>query len=151
MHQVVSQTMANVRRDRPVHLLGIGGIADIFHGVREKRKSETTIEGIRESEGKRRREGEREEGVWCGAVDAPSGCMYTVVSKQSTTKRNHTHNSNNNDTSHATATHTTPCPTAGLLVDLIHQTINNAIRSDRESTRSTASTRRGSAGTAAPW
>lgn len=33
MHQVVSQTMANVRRDRPVHLLGIGGIADIFHGV----------------------------------------------------------------------------------------------------------------------
>ncbi|CAN0185372.1 unnamed protein product [Hapterophycus canaliculatus] len=35
MHQVVSQTMAKVRRDRPVHLLGIGGIADIFHGVRQ--------------------------------------------------------------------------------------------------------------------
>ncbi|CBJ25973.1 similar to queuine tRNA ribosyltransferase, putative [Ectocarpus siliculosus] len=35
MHQVVSHTMANVRRDRPVHLLGIGGIADIFHGVRQ--------------------------------------------------------------------------------------------------------------------
>eukprot|EP00752_Nemacystus_decipiens_P016260 g14540.t1 len=35
MHQVVSDTMANVRRDRPVHLLGIGGIADLFHGVRQ--------------------------------------------------------------------------------------------------------------------
>lgn len=34
MHQVVSETMANVRPDRPVHLLGIGGIADVFHGVR---------------------------------------------------------------------------------------------------------------------
>ena len=34
MHEVVSQTMATVRRDRPVHLLGIGSIADIFHGVR---------------------------------------------------------------------------------------------------------------------
>lgn len=33
MHRVVSQTMANVRRDRPVHLLGIGGVSDIFHGV----------------------------------------------------------------------------------------------------------------------
>lgn len=35
MHRVVSQTMANVRRDRPVHLLGIGGVSDIFHGVSE--------------------------------------------------------------------------------------------------------------------
>eukprot|EP00903_Cladosiphon_okamuranus_P010834 g10235.t1 len=35
MHRVVSETMANVRPDRPVHLLGIGGIADIFHGVRQ--------------------------------------------------------------------------------------------------------------------
>lgn len=33
MHAVVAETMAGVRRDRPVHLLGIGGISDIFHGV----------------------------------------------------------------------------------------------------------------------
>ncbi|CAM9885883.1 unnamed protein product [Choristocarpus tenellus] len=33
MHEVVTKTMSMVRRDRPVHLLGIGGIADIFHGV----------------------------------------------------------------------------------------------------------------------
>lgn len=33
MHSVVKDTMKGVRRDRPVHLLGIGGISDIFHGV----------------------------------------------------------------------------------------------------------------------
>jgi queuine tRNA-ribosyltransferase len=35
MHDVVSFTMAMVRRDRPVHLLGIGGISDIFAGVKQ--------------------------------------------------------------------------------------------------------------------
>ncbi|CAM9815923.1 unnamed protein product, partial [Sphacelaria rigidula] len=35
MHSVVKDTMKGVRRDRPVHLLGIGGISDIFHGVRQ--------------------------------------------------------------------------------------------------------------------
>lgn len=34
MYDVVSLTMANLRRDRPVHLLGIGGVSDIFNGVR---------------------------------------------------------------------------------------------------------------------
>eukprot|EP00611_Tribonema_gayanum_P022653 TRINITY_DN4599_c1_g1_i1.p2 TRINITY_DN4599_c1_g1~~TRINITY_DN4599_c1_g1_i1.p2 ORF type:complete len:518 (-),score=75.91 TRINITY_DN4599_c1_g1_i1:1160-2713(-) len=34
MYRVVDMTMASVRRDRPVHLLGIGGVADIFNGVR---------------------------------------------------------------------------------------------------------------------
>lgn len=43
MHQVVSQTMTNVRRDRPVHLLGIGGIADIFHGVSVKKKKKVKM------------------------------------------------------------------------------------------------------------
>lgn len=33
MHDVVSLTMSLVRKDRPVHLLGIGGISDIFAGV----------------------------------------------------------------------------------------------------------------------
>ncbi len=33
MHDVVSFTMEMVRKDRPVHLLGIGGISDIFAGV----------------------------------------------------------------------------------------------------------------------
>ncbi|KAG5180942.1 tRNA-guanine(15) transglycosylase-like protein [Tribonema minus] len=33
MYRVVDMTMAMVRRDRPVHLLGIGGVADIFNGV----------------------------------------------------------------------------------------------------------------------
>ncbi|CAN0239429.1 unnamed protein product, partial [Discosporangium mesarthrocarpum] len=35
MHKVVSDTLSMVRRDRPVHLLGIGGVVDIFHGVRQ--------------------------------------------------------------------------------------------------------------------
>lgn len=35
MHDVVSFTMEMVRRDRPVHLLGIGGISDIFSGVKQ--------------------------------------------------------------------------------------------------------------------
>jgi queuine tRNA-ribosyltransferase len=34
MHEVVGLTRAAVRDDRPVHLLGIGGVRDIFHGVR---------------------------------------------------------------------------------------------------------------------
>lgn len=34
MHDVVSMTMGVIRKDRPVHLLGIGGISDIFAGVR---------------------------------------------------------------------------------------------------------------------
>jgi queuine tRNA-ribosyltransferase len=33
MHDVVAYTRALVRDDRPVHLLGIGGVRDIFHGV----------------------------------------------------------------------------------------------------------------------
>lgn len=35
MHDVVSFTMEMVRKERPVHLLGIGGISDIFVGVRQ--------------------------------------------------------------------------------------------------------------------
>jgi len=35
MHDIVSLTRSRVRDDRPVHLLGIGGIRDIFHGVRQ--------------------------------------------------------------------------------------------------------------------
>ncbi len=35
MHDVVSMTMNLVRKDRPVHLLGIGGVSDIFAGVRK--------------------------------------------------------------------------------------------------------------------
>ena len=34
--------MASVRRDRPVHLLGIGGVSDIFHGVNELRRGVVT-------------------------------------------------------------------------------------------------------------
>lgn len=34
MHDVVGVAMATLRRDRPVHLLGIGGTSDIFNGVR---------------------------------------------------------------------------------------------------------------------
>ena len=34
MHDIVAYTRARVRDDRPVHLLGIGGVRDIFHGVR---------------------------------------------------------------------------------------------------------------------
>jgi len=33
MHEVVGMAMAHVHPDRPVHLLGIGGIVDIFEGV----------------------------------------------------------------------------------------------------------------------
>jgi queuine tRNA-ribosyltransferase len=33
MHSIVNMTMENVRRDRPVHLLGIGGFSDIINGV----------------------------------------------------------------------------------------------------------------------
>lgn len=35
MYEVVSHTMKMVHPDRPVHLLGIGGIEDVFHGVRQ--------------------------------------------------------------------------------------------------------------------
>ncbi len=35
MHEIVSYTRARLRDDRPVHLLGIGGVVDIFHGVRQ--------------------------------------------------------------------------------------------------------------------
>lgn len=34
MYDVVAMTMENLRDDRPVHLLGIGGVQDIFNGVR---------------------------------------------------------------------------------------------------------------------
>ncbi|WP_338406365.1 MULTISPECIES: tRNA guanosine(34) transglycosylase Tgt [unclassified Wolbachia] len=33
MYDVVSFTMDHLKKDRPTHLLGIGGIVDIFHGV----------------------------------------------------------------------------------------------------------------------
>ena len=35
MYRVVAHTARLLRKDRPVHLLGIGGVADIFHGVRQ--------------------------------------------------------------------------------------------------------------------
>ncbi|HYE00667.1 MAG TPA: tRNA guanosine(34) transglycosylase Tgt [Alphaproteobacteria bacterium] len=35
MYEVVAMTMPMVHPDRPVHLLGIGGIQDIFNGVRQ--------------------------------------------------------------------------------------------------------------------
>lgn len=35
MHDIVAYTRSKVRDDRPVHLLGIGGVRDIFHGVRQ--------------------------------------------------------------------------------------------------------------------
>jgi queuine tRNA-ribosyltransferase len=35
MHEIVAYTRARVRDDRPVHLLGIGGVLDIFNGVRQ--------------------------------------------------------------------------------------------------------------------
>lgn len=35
MHEIVASTRAMLRDDRPVHLLGIGGVRDIFHGVRQ--------------------------------------------------------------------------------------------------------------------
>jgi queuine tRNA-ribosyltransferase len=34
MHNIVSFTRRLLRNDKPVHLLGIGGVRDIFHGVR---------------------------------------------------------------------------------------------------------------------
>jgi queuine tRNA-ribosyltransferase len=34
MYEIMSFTRPLVRDDRPVHLLGIGGVRDIFHGVR---------------------------------------------------------------------------------------------------------------------
>jgi len=34
MYKTVEITMDNIRKDKPVHLLGIGGLADIFHGIR---------------------------------------------------------------------------------------------------------------------
>lgn len=35
MHEVVGVTMEHLNPARPVHLLGIGGVSDIFHGVRQ--------------------------------------------------------------------------------------------------------------------
>ncbi len=35
MQEVVEITMSGLKRERPVHLLGIGGIRDIFHGVKQ--------------------------------------------------------------------------------------------------------------------
>ena len=35
MHDVVAVAMENLTKDRPVHLLGIGGVKDIFNGVRQ--------------------------------------------------------------------------------------------------------------------
>lgn len=33
MHDIVGYTRSKIREDRPVHLLGIGGVRDIFHGA----------------------------------------------------------------------------------------------------------------------
>ncbi|PFH36132.1 queuine tRNA ribosyl transferase [Besnoitia besnoiti] len=35
MHAVVAETARKLRRDRPIHLLGIGRMQDIFHGVKQ--------------------------------------------------------------------------------------------------------------------
>jgi len=35
MHKVVSMTCNMIKRDRPTHLLGIGTVKDIFHGVKQ--------------------------------------------------------------------------------------------------------------------
>lgn len=35
MHDIVTFTRKKLRNDRPIHLLGIGGIRDIFHGVKQ--------------------------------------------------------------------------------------------------------------------
>ena len=35
MHSIVNYCMNNLRKDRPVHLLGIGYLRDIFNGVRQ--------------------------------------------------------------------------------------------------------------------
>jgi queuine tRNA-ribosyltransferase len=34
MYRTIEFMMPRIRKDKPVHLLGIGGIADIFHGIR---------------------------------------------------------------------------------------------------------------------
>jgi len=35
MYEIVAMTAPMLRRERPIHLLGIGGVKDIFHGVRQ--------------------------------------------------------------------------------------------------------------------
>jgi queuine/archaeosine tRNA-ribosyltransferase len=35
MHTIVAYTRSKLRNDKPIHLLGIGGVRDIFHGVRQ--------------------------------------------------------------------------------------------------------------------
>lgn len=35
MHDIVQYTRERLRDDKPIHLLGIGGVRDIFHGVRQ--------------------------------------------------------------------------------------------------------------------
>eukprot|EP00922_Rhytidocystis_sp_ex-Travisia-forbesii_P009291 GHVS01013545.1.p1 GENE.GHVS01013545.1~~GHVS01013545.1.p1 ORF type:complete len:186 (-),score=28.30 GHVS01013545.1:1-531(-) len=35
MHSVITQTASLLRKDRPVHLLGIGDVVDILHGVKQ--------------------------------------------------------------------------------------------------------------------
>jgi queuine/archaeosine tRNA-ribosyltransferase len=35
MKEIIEFTCQRIRSDRPIHLLGIGGVADIFHGVRQ--------------------------------------------------------------------------------------------------------------------
>jgi queuine tRNA-ribosyltransferase len=35
MYRTIEFTMERIRKDKPVHLLGIGGLADIWHGVRQ--------------------------------------------------------------------------------------------------------------------
>ncbi|KAM3572043.1 hypothetical protein VYU27_005951 [Nannochloropsis oceanica] len=35
MYDIVALTAKQLRKDRPIHLLGIGGVRDIFHGVRQ--------------------------------------------------------------------------------------------------------------------
>ncbi len=34
MHDIVAHTMSMLSKDRPVHLLGIGGVSDIFNGIK---------------------------------------------------------------------------------------------------------------------
>ena len=35
MYRTIEFTMERIRKDKPVHLLGIGGLADIWHGIRQ--------------------------------------------------------------------------------------------------------------------
>lgn len=35
MYKTIENTMSKLRKDKPIHLLGVGGLADIFHGVRQ--------------------------------------------------------------------------------------------------------------------